>query len=313
MSGTQSSWHDTLEVGIIAYTLVHPELLKDERQILNVYKMIAEDPFFGAIEIILMKDEQLRKELAHLLSYAHMDVIYAGGPTIYAEKYNLNHLTEDERIRSVNGVKGLIDDAYLYNARLLVVESGPDPAEEERPRAYRQLVKSMNELCQYAREKAADYEMTLSLECFDRMLYKKAFIGPTQEAVLVAEEVKEVHENFGLSLDLGHLPLQEEDFRESLLMAKDHLTQAHLGNCVKDLENPLFGDRHPFFGIPGGENDVEEVRLFLRILKEIGFMDKETATRLPEVSFEVKILPGQEPKVVLANIKRVFLEAWDGI
>jgi hypothetical protein len=49
------------------------------------------------------------------------------------------------------------------------------------------------------------------------------------------------------------------------------------------------------------------VRDFLRALFDVGFFDSQDK---PIVSFEVKPLPGENPKAVIANAKRTLIEAW---
>ena len=47
------------------------------------------------------------------------------------------------------------------------------------------------------------------------------------------------HDNFGLTIDMGHLPLIGESFREALETTKDYLVHAHLGSAVKrDASHP---------------------------------------------------------------------------
>jgi len=60
--------------------------------------------------------------------------------------------------------------------------------------------------------------------------------------------------------------------------------------------HPAFGDNHPRFGAPGGENGVRELAEFLQELIKIGYFDKQLPTRMPVVSFEVKPMPGESPE-----------------
>jgi hypothetical protein len=76
---------------------------------------------------------------------------------------------------------------------------------------------------------------------------------------------------------------------------------------MRDKEHPGYGDQHPRFGIAGGENDTEELVVFLRTLLKIGFLNDKNP---PIVSFEVKPLAGETSEVVIANAKRVLKEAW---
>ena len=76
---------------------------------------------------------------------------------------------------------------------------------------------------------------------------------------------------------------------------------------MKDKNHPAYGDKHPPFGLSAGENDVEEVKLFLKALMDIGYIGEGKQN---VVAFEVKPLPGQSAEVVVANAKRTLMEAW---
>jgi len=123
--------------------------------------------------------------------------------------------------------------------------------------------------------------------------------------------VKAKHENFGLTIDLSHIPLLGESIEESLTLAKDHLIHTHIGNCqMKDASLPSYGDKHPRFGVQGGENDSGDLAEFLSTLFAIGFFEKKLPTRRPVVTFEVRPLPGERQDILLANCRRVMEEAW---
>ena len=81
-----------------------------------------------------------------------------------------------------------------------------------------------------------------------------------------------------------------------------------MGNCVvKDPNLPAYGDAHPRFGFPNGENDVDELAEYLQVLMKIGFLNEANP---PIVSFEVKPLEGEDPNIVVANAKRTLNLAW---
>jgi len=82
---------------------------------------------------------------------------------------------------------------------------------------------------------------------------------------------------------------------------------------MRDKSHPLYADQHPRFGVRGGENNTRELSVFLRALKDIGYFDKKTATTSPVVSFEVKPAAGETSGIIIANSKRVFLDAWSMI
>jgi sugar phosphate isomerase/epimerase len=112
-------------------------------------------------------------------------------------------------------------------------------------------------------------------------------------------------------VDLSHLPLIRETAAAAILPVKDYLVHAHIGNCVvKSSDLPAYGDMHPRFGFPGGENDVDEVAEFLKILLQIGFLNEKNP---PIVSFEVKPFGDEDPEIVIANAKRTLNMAWSRV
>jgi len=76
---------------------------------------------------------------------------------------------------------------------------------------------------------------------------------------------------------------------------------------VKSPDMPAYGDVHPRFGFPNGENDVPEVVAYLKVLKDIGFLNDKNP---PVVSFEIKPFGDEDPDIVIANAKRTLNEAW---
>jgi sugar phosphate isomerase/epimerase len=127
--------------------------------------------------------------------------------------------------------------------------------------------------------------------------------------VAVSLDVRKEYANFGLMLDLSHLPLQGESPTYALGLARDHLVHAHIGNCVmKNAEHPAYGDNHPRFGCEDGENDVVELAEFLAELLNIGYLDPN---KRPILSFEVAPMEGESAETVVANAKRALDAAWN--
>ena len=150
--------------------------------------------------------------------------------------------------------------------------------------------------------------MGLVIEVFDRTIDKKSLIGPTSEGVALSKALRKKYPDFGLMIDLSHLPLQFESAEESLGAAGEHLVHAHIGNAVlRDRGNKLYGDLHPRFSIAEGENGVPEVVEFLRMLAKIGYIGEGKQN---VVAFEVKPYGDETSGAVVAQAKRTLLEAW---
>ena len=293
--------HSYMKVGIVQL-MAYPET-----DTVESIRKIAEDAFFGAIEIASIPEE-IREEVMQILGASHLVIGYVGQPLLLNNKLDLNSLVPQQREAAVSIIKGGIDEAYMIGAKKLAVLSGPAPTKDKFGQAKELLVDSLCQICSYAQSKG---DLGITMEIFDRDLDKKCLIGPTAEAVEVAKEVKRYHPNFGLMVDLSHLPLLKETPDYAVKTARDYLTHVHVGSCIlKDKSHPAYGDKHPPFGMAVGENDVEEVRQLLKALMDIGYIGEGKQN---VVAFEVKPLAGQSPDVVVANAKRTLMEAWAGL
>jgi hypothetical protein len=59
--------------------------------------------------------------------------------------------------------------------------------------------------------------------------------------------------------------------------------------------------------MPGTDNDVPQLREFLRTLFDIGYLKPG---RRPLISFEVKPPPGISSATAIVNMKRTWHQAW---
>jgi sugar phosphate isomerase/epimerase len=284
--------------------MAFPATIKGEGPVYETIRKIAVDDYFSAIEITTIKDPETRLAVKKMLETSHMTVAYGAQPRLLTTGMNINSLVEEERQQALNNLKQGIDEAYEIGASSFAFLSG-NYEESRKEEAFQALVKSTNEICAYAKSKG---EMKIALEVFDFDVDKRSLIGPAVLALRYAKEIRKVHEHFGLMVDLSHIPLIHETIEESILPVKDYIVHAHIGNCVvKSPDMAAYGDVHPRFGFPNGENDVDEVVEYLKVLLDIGFLNTQTP---PVVSFEIKPFGNEDADVVIANAKRVLNLAW---
>ncbi|HEY5586638.1 MAG TPA: TIM barrel protein [Ruminiclostridium sp.] len=297
------SMYKYMQVGLIHF-MAYPSTIKGEGPILETIKKIAVDDYFNAIEITWIKDAQIRQQAKKLLESSHMTVAYGGQPRLLTTGLNINDTNEDGRLKALATLKEGIDEAYEMGAVGFAFLSGKYE-ESKKEEAYQALIKSTKELCSYAKSKG---NIKVVHEIFDYDIDKKSLVGPVTLAKRYADEITKDFDNFGLMVDLSHLPLIRETSEEAILPIVKYIVHAHMGNCVvKDPSLLAYGDAHPRFGFPGGENDVEELVTYLKVLKQIGFLNEKNP---PIVSFEVKPVGDEDPDVVVANAKRTLNLAW---
>lgn len=311
----RESWETYIDVGIVLPKLFSG-IADDKNRFFEGLMTILTDPFFTTVEVSYTPEEEIVEMTRDYTRLAGAQVVFNGGDAVRRLGMDLSSLDEEKRAASVGSGKRLIDQCYQEKARIMHVVTGKYTGEEEKDAMLAAFEKSLAELCAYAVEagEQEEYVLTVSVETGDRYYDRHYLLGPTNEAVAIVRRVKEKYENVGILLDQSHFPVMREDPHKALWQARDYLSHVHIGNSyVKDMEKPYFGDKHLPFGVPDSEVGVEELARFLTTLREIGFFDRTSVTRKPLVSFEVGTFGDEPEELVIANVKRVFIEAWQKI
>ncbi len=295
--------HKYFKVGLINFMAYPSTIRGDDPEITQYIKKTAVDDYFDAIEVTWIKDDAKRAEVKKLLETSHLEVCYGAQPRLLTTGLNPNHIDETERKKAEATLMEAIEEAEYLGAKGIAFLSGKwEP--QTKDQAYAQLLKTTRNLCDYAKTK----DMLVELEVFDYDIAKSSLIGPAPYAAQFAADMRTTHNNFGLMIDLSHIPMTYETPEFVVRTLRPYLTHFHVGNTVcSDPALEGYGDEHQRFGFPGGSNDVEQVLEYLRVLKNEGFFNVEN----PYVfSFEVKPWKDEDPDVVIANAKRVLNRAW---
>ncbi len=301
----ETHWSAHLTLSIVHF-MIFPETMRGEGPILETVRRIAEDEFFTGIEITWIKDAAVRAQVRSMLETAGVAASFGAQPTLLMQRLDLNSADAAMRARAVAQLKEDIELAADMGITRLATLSGSDPGDAERPAAIERLADSLLEVCAYGKS----HGVGITLETFDRTVDKRALIGPAGESAEFSARMRRAYPDFGLMYDLSHQPLLDEPLLPALHALKEHLVHAHVGNCVAVPGRPGYGDQHPRFGFPGGENGVEELVAFLRGLFEIGYLKRTPDGSKPWVGIEVKPMPGETSEMVLAATKRTWIEAW---
>ena len=298
----EGSIQDYAKIGIVHF-MAYPACGGGDGPILETLEALAKDPLFEVLEITRVNDPELRKKARALAEELGVELCFGAQPILLGGGLDLNHPENDERIKAIEAVKTGIDQAEELGAKGVAVLSGK--VNPDKNAALARLVDSLRQLAAYAREKG----LPLVLETFDQVPYGKyCLIGSTTDAVTVSEEVRKEFADFGLMLDLSHLPLQGESPDQGIRTAGDHLVHAHMGNCAMDDPNhPAYGDNHPRFGAPGTRNDVPELANYLKVLLDTGYLTKDNRRVL---SFEVKPMADESSEEIIEESKRKLAESW---
>ena len=296
---------DYMDVGIVHF-MAFPEVMKGEGPVVETLRAICDDDYFGAVEVTRIRDAAARRTAIEMVRKAGMKLGFGAQPALLGGKCDLNSIEAPVRQKALDVARACLAEAQEWQADGMAVLSGRDPGEDGRKLAKTMLIASLKEICEYSRR---DAEMPILLESFDRVPFgKNCFVGPTEEAALIADKVYPYFLFFGLMLDLSHLPLLAEAGADAVKAAAPYLRHVHVGNCVKaDPNHPAYGDEHPVMGTPGGEVGVDELAGFLQALLDAGYLS-EGGHKV--VAFEVKPFGDQTSEEVIAQSKAVLDAAW---
>lgn len=302
MDAVKGSLHDYMRVGLVHF-MAYPECMGGAGPILDSVERLAADTFFEVLEVTRITDADTRREVRRIADQSRVELCFGAQPVLLGGKLDLNHPDDAERQRAIGAVTACVDQAGELGARGLAVLSGK--VSNDREAATARLVDSLGRLCAYGAARG----VRIVLETFDQVPYgKNCLIGPTAAACEVSETLRQEWPDFGIMLDLSHLPLLGESCKDALTTAGGHLVHAHIGNCaMDDPAHEAYGDNHPRFGAPGTRNDTADLTEYLKYLLEIGYLDAENRG---VVSFEVKPMRGERSDAVVAGAKRTLEAAW---
>jgi sugar phosphate isomerase/epimerase len=292
-----------MKMGIVHF-MAFPELAGGKGPWVETVRQIALDPFFSAIEITHIEEAETRDAVLSLIRLSGLSVGYGAHPAILGQGLDINALDEAARSHACKTLMPHIDEAIHMDAESFVLLSGKDPGPERREDALQALITSLHELCDYSGGKNGP---NIVLEGFDGSVDKCCLFGSAAIGRRIAGEIRKKHDNFGLLVDLSHLPLIGESPSQAISPVKGSLMGAHIGNAVTDAGLAGYGDNHPPFGTPGSANGLNEMVDFLKSLLEVGFLNEQTR---PFMSFEIKPFEGQDPSVVIAGAQRLMRRAW---
>lgn len=300
----ETSIYEYLRVGLV-YSQAYPDSFTSDSNFIENFRKISMDPYFNAIEFHSPKDKAIRKECIKILKDSRMYRIYLGTVEFANAGVNMLSWEKSARKKALEVSCRLVDDALEWGAEEILFFNGPDVGSEKRKEAYNYLEEYYINLADYITRQG---EIKLTMEVNDRNPIGKNFLcGPIDEAIEVCQNVKKYYPDFGLIIDLSHLPLLEEDPRATVLKAKDMFVHAHIGTCVKDPKNKLCGDMHPGFQAVGSEINVNDIVKFIKAGIESGAISDKC---LMPLSIEVRPYGGQTANDVVEYAKDILTQAW---
>lgn len=262
--------------------------------------LLAQNPLIDALDCwVWPQKERAREEIA-LLRECGKTIHYNIGDRIGEPPAFFASPDKSVREEARGRLWRELDVALAASAKKIVIGSGAD-VPQAREAAVERFTRLMEDVHTYI-----PGDVTLTLEPTDRDVDKRFLFGPVDETVRFIASMREGgFKNFGMLLDMGHIPLMHTTIGQAVRTANDCLEHVHLGNCIlKNPQHPLYGDRHPALNVEYGEYAETQVFEMTRALDASGYFKRE---RPASVSFEMRTMKGLTPEETL----RYYVAVWD--
>lgn len=260
---------DYARLGLVHHMLYADSCTEPRGHLQTLLEFLRRDDI-EAFDFCVPYDEPYRSQAIDAVGSRKADKAYSLH-LFPARKLSLGTLDSAEQGMIKLILRDQVRVAAASGATGFVFVSGADNVERRR-----EAMDSFYEMCVWFCRLLAEYNMTALLEPFDRFVDKKYLYGSIDECVELVDKVGETCPNIALELDIAHLPLIGEDIRGSILRCGSRIKRVHLGNCVlRDKSSRWYGDMHPPVGIDGGEIGVDELKIALTTLGEIGYIGSE--------------------------------------
>lgn len=296
----------------------------DENYLLTTLKSILDDGFFGGIEVTDVRSRRIREKVKDLLKQYKKAVTFSaqpvqlGRPDDMISPHDISSIDEGKRLKSLRRMYDLIDEAYSYGAWQFAFVSGRDvglsSGLNQRLQAKGALQRSIHQMYEYSDKKAAELKvepLVFTIEMFDRLDEigcKNQLIGPSTEAIELVQQIRYTygHVSFGIMYDLSHMHLIKDESLEGetvgvLKVLRPYLNHIHIGNCVLDKNDGLYGDSHVGLDYANGAVSKDELAEFLKTLNEINYTKG--------IGFEVTPHGTEQSDSLIYTTKAYFEEA----
>ena len=285
----------------VNHQFLYPEAIVSRKAHTEALRELVSFPNLDALDCWVWRTPDAAREEIRILRESGCQINYNIGDR-FGEKIVFPASADaDERRYASNILRREIGFAMDAGAKKIILGSGPDV-----PEARADAKKRFAELL-FSVFADVPKDVMICLEPTDRDMDKFFLFGPALET---ADFVRGMRRggmtNFGMLLDMAHIPLMRETMESAVCGAAETISHIHLGNnIVSNPRNPMYGDKHVPFGVPDSAYTECDAAAFLKLLQENGYLLKEPCT----VSFEVRPKEGVSAKDTWNDFFRIWRDS----
>lgn len=264
------SFRDYMRIGINHHLLCKYHM-HDDRTHAETLIPLLDDERFEVFDLWIAASEPYRSQEIAAIRACGRDVVYNIGDRWGNPKMCPASLRKEDQQYARDMFKREIDRGLAVGAKKVVTSSGPK-RDGTDAQAFEALTEFYLDICNYVPK-----DVLILVEPTDTDFDKCFFIGDSNASVKLVNAVRACGSpNIATMIDMGHLPELHETV-EMAVSRQGSLTQhIHWGTCVyNDKTNPLCGDNHPAWGMPGVELHDEDTAELIRRLIGTGYFSRQ--------------------------------------
>ena len=263
----------------VNHQFLYPEAIVNGSVHTQTLKELSANPLVDALDCWMWRGERADEERRILLDSGKF-INYNIGDRFGEDIAFPSSKNRTDRDRAYDLMMREISYALSVGSKKIIFGSGPDDTSDHdgaKERFGELILKISAQL-------PSDVEF--AFEPTDWDIDKHFLFGPLDETVEFINNIRHGgFERIGLLIDMCHVPIMHETLESALRIGGEVLNHVHLGNCViKNPKSPFYGDKHIPWDYPESEYGAKDGIRFIRMLKEIGYLDKKDTT----VSFEMR-------------------------
>ena len=285
----------------VNHQFLYPNGIIDQKSHTDALYELVTLPHLDAVDCWVWRTPEASREELNILRQSGKHINYNIGDRFGEKAAFPASADAAERRYAADILRREIGFAMECGAKKIIFGSGPDVTENRED--------GKNRFADVLFEVFADVpkDVAICLEPTDRDMDKFFLFGPAAETADFIRTMRSGGmENFGMLLDMAHIPLMRETMESAISGAAETISHIHLGNnIVSNPKNPMYGDRHVPFGVPESEYSEKDVAVFLRLLNAHGYLKQDDCT----VTFEVRPHEGVSGKDTWSYFYKVWQES----
>lgn len=247
----------------ICLTAVYPQAMYDCGILKELLEKVADQGIFNCVEFYFEGTAGEEEEIRKLLEKRNLCSVFLAGFPMKRDGVDITSPEERIRRKSVEFCRRMYERCQGLGAGKMLIVSGPAWKEKDGQALMGQACKSLEEIGTGIGGDGPE----ITLEFFNEEGEPELAVGKVPFVRTLYEQTQGC--GIGITFDTSHVAQMGADVKTSFASLAPWIRHLHLANSVSvNRNNPLYGDKHPLFGVKDGDFTVADIRKHFCALME---------------------------------------------